>query len=362
MMKLQSRFILYLLLGIVVWVICLGVAMPIVLEIIVPQFALQEDEAGIIAILLVSFLYLLSFGWYVSSPLLVILRRIHQIANHEENITYDKANMYNRKGKLKVRYRLYREVIWQLDDMQKQLMQAKVEREQVEVAKREWLAGVSHDLKTPLTYIKGYTTLLLNQDYEWTVQEQRNFVYEIKDKSQHLETLIADLNLALRMDEQRMITLHCTKQNIVTFIQSLLAANSNAYANKGYTFELHTTMEYCACVFDASILQRALQNIYQNAILHNAGPLCITTTLTRDKEMLCIRIEDNGEGMDEDTLCHLFTRYYRGTTTDSDTEGTGLGMAIVQSLIEAHDGNIVADSVLQQGTCFTITLPIRDKL
>lgn len=71
-----------------------------------------------------------------------------------------------------------------------------------------------------------------------------------------------------------------------------------------------------------------------------------------------IYIQDDGVGMTDETKQNIFNRYYRGTTTDQSSEGTGLGMAIVKQLIKAHDGTIRVESAWQQGTTFTITLPI----
>src|SRR5690625_7697790 len=131
--------------------------------------------------------------------------------------------MYTRQGKLKMQYRLYQEVFTQLEDMRLQLDKAKVERAQVEIANRDWMAGISHDLKTPLTYIKGYSTLLLNLDYNWSNEEQRKFIQEIDDKSTHMEQLVQDLNLATRFDASKKVPIHSARENIVKFVQQIIA-------------------------------------------------------------------------------------------------------------------------------------------
>jgi signal transduction histidine kinase len=256
-----------------------------------------------------------------------------------------------------MRYRLYQEVISQLAAMRLQLEKAKVERLQVEEAKQDWIAGISHDLKTPLTYIKGYSTLLLNNDYEWSKDEQRNFIAEIDTKSSHMEQLVQDLNLAMRFDRSHTVPIHKTTQDITAFIQRILAEVSNDVRAQRHHFELGIT-EAVSFVFDPNLLQRALQNMYMNAVLHNETPAAIVTTIERQAEQVIIRIQDDGIGMSEETKQNLFNRYYRGTTTDQSSEGTGLGMAIVKSLIEAHDGTIRVESELHRGTTFVITLPI----
>lgn len=80
-------------------------------------------------------------------------------------------------------------------------------------------------------------------------------------------------------------------------------------------------------------------------------------TLARVNDKACIRVLDNGKGMDEETLHHLFNRYYRGTNTEESTDGSGLGMSIAKTIVEAHGGEIKVHSVVGQGTEFEIVLP-----
>ncbi|WP_419393013.1 sensor histidine kinase [Cytobacillus praedii] len=261
---------------------------------------------------------------------------------------------------MKIRYRLYQEVITQLSDLRLRLEKAKDEREQVEEAKRDWIAGVSHDLKTPLTYIKGYSKLLLSPDYNWSKEEQHNFIQEIDDKGTHMEQLVEDLNLAIRFEGAQLMPINKIAQNIVTFVQQVLADVSNDLRAQKHQFEMYTELDALVMEIDSHLLKRALQNIYINAVIHNESPITITTTLKKDQNSLTICIQDNGIGLTKETQQNLFNRYYRGTTTEQKSEGTGLGMAIVKSLIEAHEGVIEVESVIQQGTTFTIILPINN--
>src|SRR4029453_923426 len=97
-------------------------------------------------------------------------------------------------------------------------------------------------------------------------------------------------------------------------------------------------------------LQRLMDNLLSNAVKHNPPGVVVTVSILRMNNKACIRIIDNGKGMDEETLHHLFKRYYRGTNTEESTNGSGLGMSIAKSIVEAHGGEIQVQSKVRQGT------------
>lgn len=359
-MKIQQRFILHLLLGLVAWLTLVALTVPVVMEGILPNLGFGEEKYEWMILVVVgldTILCFIWFGWYVGSPLLFIMKWINQLANEDFSPLMDYGKIYMRNGKLKMRFRLYQEVITQLDDMRAQLEKAGIERVQLEKAKRDWIAGISHDLKTPLTYIKGYSTLLLNPNYHWSQEEQRSFIQEIDDKGTHMEHLVQDINLAIRFDGSHSVPIHKTRQNFLLFVQQILADVSNDLRAQKHQFELQTKTEDFMMEYDPNLLKRAFQNIYMNAAIHNEAAVLVTTTVEKQQDVLIIHIQDNGIGMTEETQKNLFRRYYRGTTTEQKSEGTGLGMAIVKSLIEAHGGSITVESELQRGTKFTILLP-----
>ena len=360
-MKIHQRFILHLLYGLIVWLMLVALTVPITMEGILPNLGFGEEKHEWFVLVVVGFdsiLCLIWFGWYIGSPLLFIMKWIDQLANEDFSRLNDSQKIYKRNGKLKMRFRLYQEVIVQLDYMRAQLEQAGIERLQLEKDKRNWIAGISHDLKTPLTYIKGYATLLLNPSYHWSEEEQRSFIQEIDDKSTHMEHLVEDINLAIRFDGSQSVPIHKTEKNIIQFVQQILADVSNDLRAKKHHFELQIKTDQTDLHFDSNLLKRALVNIYMNAVIHNVSSVRIKTTVKKRESLLIIEVQDNGIGMTEETQQNLFHQYFRGTPTEQNSEGTGLGMAIVKSLIEAHGGSIGVESELQRGTKFIVTLPI----
>lgn len=360
-MKIQQRILMHLLLGVVMYVLVLTCTIPLTLEWILPKLNIIESTRELVIVLLFcveTLLMMAWIAWYIGSPLLVLLKWIEQLTSEDFTKFRGYEKIHNRKGHLKLRFRIYKEVILHLEDMRIKLMQAKVERGEVEQAKQDWIAGISHDLKTPLTYIKGYSALLLNPDYEWSAKEQHEFIKEIDSKGSHMEQLVGDLNLAMQIENANKIPVRKTTQNIVTFIQQIIADISNDQRAKRHTFEFQTSEDEYVSEFDTKLLKRALENIYMNAVIYNDESVCVITSLKEQNNKLILCIEDDGIGMDKEALQQVFYRYYRGTTTEHQSEGTGLGMAITKSLIEAHGGTIVVESEQNRGTRFTISLPI----
>ncbi|MFF2178358.1 sensor histidine kinase [Lysinibacillus sp. NPDC058147] len=362
-MRINTRFTLHLALGIILWILLSGMCIVIGLEGILPLFKKSVSEAY--QSLLVAWIFGFStivciaiFGWYFGGPLGFIMSWIHQLSQENYTQPIGLSKIYTRKGKLRMRYMLYQEVLQHLQSLSGKLKAAETEREKVEQAKQEWIAGISHDLKTPLTYITGYSTLLLNDQYDWSKEEARSFIQEIADKGKHMEELIQDLSLIILFNNaDGQLPLHKTNQDIVDFTKRIVANISNNPQANDYILHFKTDTSVINIDFDTKFMQRVLQNILMNAIIHNPPNTNIYTQIFDKVEHVEIHIVDNGIGMSTHMQENIFQQYYRGTTTDASSEGTGLGMAIVYKLVQAHKGTISVQSEHSDGTTFIITLP-----
>lgn len=236
------------------------------------------------------------------------------------------------------------------------LQQAEREREALEKKRREWLSGITHDLKTPLSYVQGYAAMISSGRYKWSEEELKNFSMQIEEKSGHIKQLIDDLNTSFQSEEGKVF-LRKTRTEMIEFLRQTVLDAANSPRCMEYDFSYIPKIESCFLEVDTVLLQRALQNILMNGVIHNPPGTGIELVAERQQGGLKIRIADNGKGMEEDTREHLFESYYRGTSTDSPTEGSGLGMAIAKQFIELHGGSIRAESRLGTGTSFFIELP-----
>ncbi|MED4402290.1 HAMP domain-containing sensor histidine kinase [Metabacillus fastidiosus] len=363
-MRIKTRFTVHLALGLVFWMFATGFSILFIVEGILPflNIIVSTDDEGLLVLwisIIITIICIGLFGWYFGGPIGFIMIWIHQLSqeNYEPPVSLQK--IYNRKGKLHFRYLLYKEVLQHLQSLAVKLQASEIERERIENAKQEWIAGISHDLKTPLTYITGYSTLLLNDQYEWSKEETRSFLQEIDHKGKHMEELIQDLSLVLHGGA---LPLHKTSQDLVEFAKRVVANISNNPQASNYKLYFETDIPVIPIEFDKKFMERILQNILMNCIVHNPENTDVYLKIAESNENAIIHIIDNGVGMPAHIVENLFQQYYRGTTTDVSSDGTGLGMAIVYKLVHAHNGTISVKSELSKGTSFEIILPKKGHL
>lgn len=252
---------------------------------------------------------------------------------------------------------LFQELNEKLHLLSADLKQSEEKRKELENLRKDWTSGVTHDLKTPLSYIQGYSKMLLEKKYEWTEEEKEKFITLIHEKALHMKELIDDLNTAFKF-ESGHIPLDKKPHNIVKLLEEI-RKDINKQPNKLETQIILTPEDQVLCIFyDEHLLKRALINIVMNAVLHNPNGTLVEIKIFRlQSHYLTIEIIDNGKGLSEHELNLLFERYYRGSSTDF-TEGSGLGMSIAQQLIKAHNGQITVTSALNEGTTIRVTLPL----
>ncbi|MGO3170133.1 MAG: sensor histidine kinase [Bavariicoccus seileri] len=294
------------------------------------------------------FLYCLFYGYYFARPMYDVLNRIETLSNGEYLIPKQKKQFLSS--------RVYQDVNTNLESLSVTLQENEKKREEFDKLRQEWAAGVTHDLKTPLSYISGYTDILLSEKHTWSDEEKNEFLQMIKEKSKHMEELISDLSIAFRMDQSLDIKKRSEKIELVELLRRVLAESANTPSDKENSFEFVECGEPIYMKGDVQLLKRVFTNLIVNAIEHNPSGTLIKISIKKEAQAVIV-IEDNGKGMDSYTVSHLFDRYYRGTSTETPTEGTGLGMAIVQQIVTAFEGSIDVKSELNHGTTFMVKLP-----
>lgn len=242
-----------------------------------------------------------------------------------------------------------------LDSEIKSSDQARAKNEKL---REEWIANITHDLKTPLSPIRGYAELISDPDSKTEPDEIRKYGGIILKNTAYAEELINDLKLTYQLQNE-MLPLNKSDQNIVRFTKELVIdlLNNPEYESRNISF--YSTNENVEFSFDAVFLKRALNNLLTNALVHNSKDTEITVSI-KAEDKIQISIEDNGRGMSKEELDNLFIRYYRGINTEEKPEGSGLGMAIAKQIIELHGGNILAESKPGSGTRIMIYFPIQE--
>ena len=229
-------------------------------------------------------------------------------------------------------------------------------REQTERMQEEWIANITHDLKTPLSPIRGYAELM--QEPDSVKQEQYGqYARIILKNTSYMEALIDDLKLTYQL-KNGMVPMKKEEQNLVRFLRELVIdiLNTPEYEQRRILFTC--TRETILFSFDPTLLTRAFRNLILNAFLHGEAETEAALHICQEGTVIQITVSDNGKGIPEKDQENLFRRYYRGTGTDEKTEGTGLGLAIVKNIVSMHKGTISVSSIPGTGTAFYICFPL----
>lgn len=280
------------------------------------------------------------FGKKLSRPVLDIINGITKLAKGHYHINY-KA-----KG-------LYKNVYYGLNTLASTLHYNQRERRRLENMQEEWIANLSHDLKTPLSSIKGYGEVLSDEKNISNTKEVAEYANIIMNKSLYIESLIEDLKLTYQL-KNNMLPLNKKNINLVELLRTIIIAilNTPQYREREIHFDVNT--ENIPFYGDAKWLTRAFNNLIFNALTHNSNTTEIWVSVNQTFHDTKITIKDNGKGIPAEDLDNLFERYYRGTNTNRDNAGTGLGMAIAKQIITSHEGTISVESSLNKGTCISI--------
>ncbi len=216
----------------------------------------------------------------------------------------------------------------------------------------EWIVNISHDIKSPLSTIKGYSELLYDQDYEYSSSEIKSYAEQILKSEEKIKELVDDLKTSNSLIEGKIVP-NLEKVNIVELIDTCISNISSYYNHKNHIYFENTNA--VEIEIDEKLFERCITNIICNAFVHNEKDVEVIISVSRTADGIIIKISDNGKGMSEEDVSHIFERYYRGTGSGR-TEGTGLGLAIAKEIILLHGGKIEVDSKLGKGTVFIIQL------
>ncbi|OMP66535.1 sensor histidine kinase [Domibacillus epiphyticus] len=269
----------------------------------------------------------------------------------------ERKKIFTKKGKVKMRYKLYKEVIDAFYSMVEKMNASVKERAQLEQTREEWMTGISHDLRTPLSTIQGYGHMLESGHYSWTSEELEEVGAVIREKGDYMLHLIEDFSLSFRLKNNELVL---TKDvvNPDELLEGIVSKFEQDRTLNQYCFHFDQSNEQLLIEADIKWFERMIDNLVFNAVKHNPSGTKITVRVRRSISHVHVMIEDNGVGMNEETVNQLFDRYYRGTNTEERTEGAGLGMSTAKNIAELHDGTVCVQSALGEGTIVTVTLPI----
>ncbi|MFI9170473.1 ATP-binding protein [Streptomyces lincolnensis] len=225
-------------------------------------------------------------------------------------------------------------------------------RQQSETRVRQFVADASHELRTPLASIRGYAELT-RRGREEVGPDTRHSLGRIESEAGRMTLLVEDLLLLARLDAGRPLQFEQTDL-IPLVVDTISDARA---AGMEHNWRLDLPDEPALVSGDAARLQQVLINLLGNARKHTPAGTTVTARVQRRGPWMCVDVEDNGQGIPDDLLPHVFERFARGDSARSRATGsTGLGLAIVQAVATAHGGAVTVDSAPGR-TVFTLHLP-----
>jgi len=228
---------------------------------------------------------------------------------------------------------------------------------QVDRLKNEFVNTVSHDLRSPLTAILGYVDLL---DRVGPVNDQqREFIHRVQISVESITSLVNDLL------ELGRIEAGFDSQNEIVPLEGILRYSletvGGQISEKRLNIHLDLPLDIPPIRGNPIRLRQMLDNLVGNAIKYTpeGGEINIEMEMQEDQEIL--RISDNGPGVPPADQPHIFEKFYRASNVPKGVGGSGLGLAIVKSIVDSHQGRIWVESLLGQGSTFTVVLPLTQK-
>ena len=220
-------------------------------------------------------------------------------------------------------------------------------------AVRRFSADAAHELRTPLTILKGEMEVALRSAQ--APAEIRQTLMSCLEEVDRLNALVEDLLLMARM-EGNALSVGARPVNLAEVLEDAAPALSELAARAGNICTVAAAQPLWIEGYD-SLLFRLVFNLAENAIKYTPAGGKIEITLQQQDGLAVLEVKDNGPGIPPDAQEHIFDRFYRGDPAREGT-GTGLGLALVRSIVQLHQGQIRVSSVAGEGSCFRVTLPV----
>lgn len=219
------------------------------------------------------------------------------------------------------------------------------------------ISSISHDLKTPVTSIKGYVEGLLD-GIAHTPEKREKYLTTIYSKALQVDTMIDDLLLYAKLD-MNQIPFNFERTDVEKFLEDGLLESEYELEQSGIKLSFTSELkERRRILLDRERMRRVIMNILDNSRKYMDKELGKISVFTRETQTsLIIELRDNGSGIPEKDVPQIFERFYRSDTARSEIKGSGLGLAIAKQIVEGHEGRIWAVSHRDEGTSIMISLP-----
>ena len=227
------------------------------------------------------------------------------------------------------------------------------ELEATEILQTDFVSNVSHEFKTPINAIEGYTMLL--QSTENIDETENEYIEKILFNTRRLSSLVSNILLLSKLENQSIQT-HREKYALDEQIREDILALESLWEPKDIEFDVD--LDAVRYYGNKNVLHHVWSNLLSNAIKFSPNGGTIKMRLFKENKKIVFLIEDNGPGLSEEAKKHLFDKFYQADTSHKE-EGNGLGLALVKKILFLCDGEISAENIKDGGCRFTVTLPIK---
>ncbi len=224
---------------------------------------------------------------------------------------------------------------------------------QAEELKSTFISIISHELKTPVTLIKGYVSTLRRDDARWEKKVIDESLKVIEEEADHLSELIENL-----LDATRLQSGGGAIKKSDVFLPDLVKRLADRFQKQTnlHKFEIDFPDDFPIVLADEERLKQVISNLISNALKYaSKGTIRIKGSKSRDNVIICV--SDQGPGIASEDIPHVFDRFYRASDVAKKTKGAGLGLFLARAIVEAHDGKIWVDTGAEKGARICFSLP-----
>lgn len=222
-----------------------------------------------------------------------------------------------------------------------------------ELLRKDFINEFSHEFKTPIVSIRGFAKVLQSKNV--TEEEEQEYLQVIVAESERLTRLSQNILMLCKLENQNIVS-DKTEYDISEQIRQTVVLLASEWEKKELNFEL--SMDDISYVGNKELLQQMFLNLIDNAIKFSPNQAYIFIFLKAKQSKIMFEIMDCGEGMDGETASRVFDKFYQGDVSHA-TSGNGIGLSIVQRVVQLHDGSIQVESAVGHGTKFIVQLPIK---
>ena len=264
-----------------------------------------------------------------------------------------KETLKLQKGNYNVEFTSKDNAFSEIEDLAQALDSAALELSKIDELRKDLLANVSHDIKTPLTMIQAYAEMIEDISGDDPIKRKEHLDIILKE-TEYLNKLVTDMQELSKMQagclelKKTNFDLKCAVEDIVDLLDALF---------KQHQLKLHLNLDECIVYGDEMKLSQVIYNFTSNAIKHSADAKNIYINIFNKEDLIRFEIKDEGEGISEEELPYIWDRYYKIDKGFRRKMGsTGLGLAIAKAILEAHHATFGVESKLNEGTMFYFEL------